>query len=119
MGLKLTLYKNDNCIYADFIDAYWSIENIQYSTTYGYADLYCYPSREAKYKQGEQITEFSYGFGGSIEPAYSPKLYHWALTFSNSEIFPNGIPLDENEQKTAIYNWVKNYTNLPFEDVLE
>ena len=119
MGLKLTLSKNDNCIYADFVDAYWSVENIQYTTAYGYADLYCYPSREAKYKLGEAIKDFSFSFGGSIEPAYTTRLYHWGFTFSIASVFPDGIPLDENEQKTAIYNWVKSYTGLGFEDVME
>ena len=119
MGLKLTLNKNDNCLYADFVDAYWSVENIQYTTTYGYADLYCYPSREAKYKQGEVIKEFTYGIGGATEPTYTPKLYHWAFTFNIASVFPSGIPISEDEQMTAIYNWVKTYTGLAFEDVLE
>lgn len=35
------------------------------------------------------------------------------------DIFPDGIPLDADKQKTAIYNWVKVYTGLPFEDVFE
>lgn len=119
MGLKLTLSKNDNCIYADFIDAYWSVENIQYSTAYGYADLYCYPSREAKYKEGSAVNNLSFTFGGSIEPTFTPRLYHWGFTFNISSVFPSGIPLSEDEQKTAIYNWVKTYTGLQFEDVLE
>lgn len=119
MGLQLTLKKKDNSIYADFEDAYWSIENIQYTTTYGYADLYCYPSREAKYKKGEEIKDFTISVGGGMSPVYEPRLYHWAFTFPIADVFSVGIPLSEDEQKTAIYNWVKAYTGLPFVDVME
>jgi len=37
-----------------------------------------------------------------------------------TNIFPDGsIPAGKDAQYTAIYNWIKEYTELPFEDVLE
>ena len=118
MGLQLTLEKEKNALYYDFIDAYWSIKEIKYTTSDLYGRLICYPTREASHKIGQSVTEYL-SVGGSCLPIIEPKLYCWEFTAHISTIFPSGIPLSENEQKTAIYNWIKSYTRLPFEDVLE
>ena len=119
MGLQLSISKNDNDLYADFENAYWAIEDISYSTAYGYAELYAYASRDAKYKNGEAIKDYSFSFGGAVSPVYNTRIYRWSLTFPLSTVFPDGISLSENEQKTAIYEYVKSYTGLAFTDVLE
>lgn len=36
-------------------------------------------------------------------------LYNWKFMARIRDIFPEGIPLDADKQKTAIYNWVKVY----------
>lgn len=118
MGLKLTLEKEKNYLYHTFTDAYWSIKEIKYTTSDLYGRLLCYPSRDASHKNGQSITEYL-SVGGSCLPIIEPKLYCWEFTAPISTVFPNGIPLSADEQKTAIYNWIKSYTGLPFEDVLE
>lgn len=35
------------------------------------------------------------------------------------DVFPEGIPLDVNSQRSAIYSYIKNTVDLPFEDVFE
>ena len=118
MGLKLTLGKENNFLYHDFIDAYWRIEDISYTTTMIGATLKCYPSREASKMSGTMISP-SLHIGGTSHPVVLPSLYRWDFSFKLSEVFENGIPLDSDTQITAIYNKVKDFTKLPFEDVLE
>ena len=118
MGLQLTLNKESNQLYHTFTDAYWAIKDIGYTTEDVYAKLICYPSREASHKQGEVVSS-SLIVGGSYLPIIDCALYKWEFTAKVSEMFPNGIPLSSNEQKTAIYNWIKSYTQLDFIDVLE
>ena len=43
MGLKLTLSKENNTLCYDFLDAYWHIENIVYTTTQVGGVLKCFP----------------------------------------------------------------------------
>lgn len=118
MGLKLTLEKENNQIYHTFEDAYWAVKEIRYTTEDMYAKLICYPSRESSHMQGEVVSS-SLPVGGPYLPIVDSALYQWEFTAKISEVFPEGIPLSQNEQKTAIYEWVKSYTRLPFEDVLE
>ena len=118
MGLKLTLEKEKNQMYYDFENAYWAIDEINYTTELLYGKLICYPSREARKKQGEKVNS-SLSVGGSYFPTVECLLYEWEFATKISSVFPNGIPLSVDEQKTAIYNWVKTYTGLPFVDVLE
>lgn len=118
MGLKLTLEKEKNHLYHTFEDAYWAIKEIKYTTSKLYGKLICYPSREASHKQGQSV-EGRLSVGGPYFPVIEPRLYCWEFLAPISTVFPNGIPLSEDEQKTAIYNWVKSATGLPFEDVLE
>ena len=95
MGLQMTLEARYNHMATDFIDAYWKITTLTYDTDYAYFYLKAYPSRE------------------------SSVLYQWGGIVSIQTVFPTGIPLDSNQQKSAVYNWIKAYTKLPFTDVFE
>lgn len=121
MGLKLTLLKEHNQLYHDFIDAYWAIEDVMYTTDQVHFKLYAYPSREAKLRNYSTLENPSIGYGGPIGggEVYS-FLYLWNVSMALTNIFPSGsIPAGRDAQYTAIYNWIKEYTGLPFEDVLE
>ena len=119
MGLKLTLAKENNRLYHDFVDAYWSVDGINYSTTTVNFRLHCYPSRDAKYKNLSQMPASTLPVGSASPDIYDTVLYSWETYAMITDIFPSGIPLSEDEQKTAIYEYVKTFTKLPFEDVLE
>ncbi len=118
MGLQLTLEKENNQLYHTFEDAYWAVKEIRYTTEDMYAKLLCYPSRESSHRQGK-IVSSTLPVGGPYLPIVDSALYQWEFTAKIVEVFPEGIPLSENEQKTAIYEWVKVYTGLEFEDILE
>lgn len=118
MGLSLTLSKNNNNFYHDFIDAYWSLKDINYNTTDCTFELLVYPSREAKLNTGKEIQSIGVGnayFGTNVYPY----LYQWTGFAKLTDLFPEGIPVDPNEQKKIIYNYIKQYTGLPFQDVFE
>lgn len=119
MGLKLTLNKENNRLYTDFLDAYWAIDGITYSTQYMAFALICYPSRGAKMQHNVPMPPSTLPIGGVGIEVYGTELYRWQTQLAITDIFPDGIPLGENKQKTTIYNWIKGYTSLPFEDVLE
>lgn len=118
MGLQLTLEKEKNQMYHTFENAYWAIKQIRYTTEDLTARLICYPSREASHQQGTKVAG-SIGVGGSYMPIVDSALYQWEFTAKIATVFPSGIPLSEDDQKTAIYVWIKAYTGLNFEDVLE
>lgn len=118
MALELTLEAKYNHMAIDFIDAYWKITSITYDTEHVYFYLKTFPSREASKKASEFITD-RLVIGGSIYTTFEPQLYSWEGVTHIGDVFPNGIPLDPNEQKTALYNWIKAYTQLPFKDVFE
>ena len=61
----------------------------------------------------------TFGYGEMTQPTYEPSLRVWYGIAKIEEIFPDGIPPGSNAQKTAICNWIKSYTGLPFEDVFE
>lgn len=119
MGLKLTLDIENSYMAVKYVDAYWKLENIRYSTTEVGAELFCYPSRDASKLNLVPMPSPTLPIGAPIKNVYEPKLYRWNLLANIVEIFPDGIPLDEDEQKTAIYKWIKKYTGLPFKDVIE
>ena len=119
MGLKLTLTKENNRLYHDFVDAYWSVDGITYSTKTLNFVLNCYPSREAKYKHNGTMETSTLPIGSASPNVFFTVLYSWETYAMITDIFPDGIPLSEDEQKTAIYEWVKSYTGLGFEDVME
>lgn len=129
MGLKMTLNKENNRLFTDFVDAYWSVDEIRYTTTEMGFVLRCYPSREAKYKN---LVPMEHPFivitlengettsiGGIGNPVFDTELYRWECQLAIAEVFPDGIPVSADDQKTAIYEWVKAYSQFPFEDVFE
>lgn len=119
MGLQLTLSKDDNCLKYEFIDAYWAVMDLSYDTNYCYFRLKAYPSREAKLQELTPLPHPSLPMGTQSQPLVKSELYVWEGIFLISDIFPNGIPLDSDQQKTAVYNFIKNYTELPWADVFE
>lgn len=119
MGLLLPLSKTKNTMYYDFDQAYWAINDLMYSETACGFTLNAYPSREAKLMNNTILDNPTIGFGSSGTNVVDSILYTWNIQVAILEIFPSGIPLNPDEQKTAIYNWIKDFTGLPFEDVLE
>ena len=119
MGLKLTLPYTANSIGADFIDAYWVIQDLRYETQsdglYVVFWLNCYPSREASKLTGQPVEGLP--IGNPMLAVYNGKLYEFLGLVRADELFPEGIPVSLDEQKTVIYNWIKKTTDLPFEDV--
>lgn len=102
----------------DFVDAYWKVTSIKYDTEYVYFYLQAFPSREASQSNGSFI-EDRLSVGGAEFSTFEPRLYRWEGATYIQDVFPEGIPLNPDQQKTAIYNWIKSYTGLPFEDVFE
>ena len=123
MAILMDLPKEDNVLYTDFPNAYWSIENIIFSTSNGVAytqfSFFAYASRESKYK-GMYPVEVTLSWGGPIGLAYMPRLHSWEATFPTLDIFPDGIPVQESDQKDILYGFIKDYLNLSdVIDVLE
>lgn len=116
MGLRYTLTKEQNRMCMD-IAAYWHITNLSYTTDLVNFCLVAYPTRDCAERESLPV-ESRLSFGSPYSPIEC-ELYRWQTSVNIREIFPSGIPLDANEQKTAIYNWVKAYTGLPWEDVYE
>lgn len=119
MGLLMTLQKDKNHMATEFANAYWSITDLGYDIETLHFRLDCVPSREAKLLAGTQIENRTVNGFGICQSVYRPELYSWAPTFSIAEVFPEGIPLGRDAQLTHIYNFIKEYTGLPFEDVFE
>lgn len=123
MALSLTLEAKENVLYKKFDNAYWCVENIAFGSAdnimYVNFELNTYPSRDAKYKNLQPLEPSELPIGGAIGIAYSPLIHTWQATFKVSDVFKSGIPLEESEQKRILYYFVKEYTKLPFEDVLE
>lgn len=131
MGFRMELKKQNNHLYYDFPNAYWSIDALSFSNFIDYDEngvktstptvsfsLRAYPSRESKIKEKEGI-QSTIGFGSSISVAVNPCIYEWKAFFKSEEIFGDSIPLSENGQKEILYEFIKKYTQLPFEDVFE
>lgn len=119
MGLKLTLSKENNCLCTEFKDAYWVVTNISYSLTAVSFYLICYPSREARHLDNTPITTSSLPIGGPPLSVVKTELYRWRGQFAISSIFPHGIPIKPDDQMRILYSFVKAYTGLAFDDVLE
>lgn len=47
------------------------------------------------------------GVGDATPPIYDTQLYHFEGVVEISDVFPKGIPLDVNSQKSAIYSYIK------------
>jgi len=119
MGLLMTLQKDKNHMATEFANAYWSITDLGYDIETLHFRLDCVPSREAKLLAGTQIENRTVNGFGICQSIYRPELYSWSPTFNIAEVFPDGIPLGRDAQLTQIYNFIKSYTGLPFEDVFE
>lgn len=119
MGLQLTLPKTSNYLYHDFVDAYWCIRHITYSTELLAGELQCYPSRESAHSVGRELDLSYINVGGPSFLTSNPMLYSWNFQFRISDVFPTGIPLNANEQKRGIYEKIKSYLDAPFVDVFE
>lgn len=119
MGLQFTLPKECNNLYFDFEDAYWYLSELGYDTENCYFLLVAYPNREARLAQGTLLPRNPLPIGGVSSISVKADIYRWRGIFPTVDIFPNGIPLDANEQKTVVYNFIKAYTGLPYEDVFE
>lgn len=115
----MTLPKDKNHMYTDFIDAYWAVSTLGYDSENVVFALTCYVSREARMLDGTSVEEPSIEGFGSCLPIYRPELYYWHHHCPIADIFPEGIPLDKDEQLKAVYLYIKAYTGLPFEDVFE
>lgn len=130
MGLKLTIPKQDNFLDYEFVDAYWKIDNIMFTNMNGESyvsfSLDAYPSRDASKKMLNSI-EYSnvIPIGGTPRIAYEPRLWHWEACFKTLDVFEDGIPTTEAEQKDVLYLFVKQYVytlsnkTVVFGDVLE
>lgn len=119
MGLRLALEKDKNKMYFDFPDAYWAIENVIFSYDLIDFSLRAFPSRESKLANNQILSDPTIGFGSGSKVVNSI-LYEWHVRIELTDIFPSGaIPAGKDAQYTAIYRWIKAYTDLPFEDVLE
>lgn len=119
MGLRLTLDKTKNHMFTTFKDAYWAIDKVVYTVDLASFSLKAYPSREAKLMEGQVLENPSIGIG-SGDSLVNCCLYQWSVVTNITDIFPDGsIPAGRDAQYTAIYNWIKDYTKIPFDDILE
>ena len=120
MGLQMTLTKEHNKIYYDFQNAYWAITDLVHNTDSVSFLLEAFPTRDSKLKDRSPMEDTGigqgFGTGGSMVRS---SLYEWRGIFEIADIFPNGIPIGRDAQYTAVYNFIKQYTGLPFTDVLE
>ena len=119
MGLSLTLSKENNSLFTEFKDAYWVVTNVSYSLTSVSFNLICYPSREARKCDNSPFAAPDLPVGGAMLSVFKPELYRWRGQFAISQLFPQGIPASPDDQMKTIYSFVKSYTRLPFDDVLE
>ena len=120
MGLQMTLTKDKNKLYHDFQNAYWAITDLVHNTDSVSFLLEAFPSREAKLKDRTPMESSGIGDGfGTGGIMVRSSLFEWRGVFEIQDIFPNGIPIGRNAQYTAEYNFIKEYTELPFTDVLE
>lgn len=119
MGLRFALDKTKNSMYTTFKDAYWAIDEVAYTTDIIKFSLKAYPSREAKLMNGQVLENPTIGIG-SGDNIVNCCLYQWSVVTNITDIFPDGsIPAGKDAQYTAIYNWIKDYTKIPFDDILE
>lgn len=118
MGLKLTLDKTKNRMFYTFEDAYWAITEPHYTSQLIDFSLKAYPNRESKLHDLhiQENPSLNYGSGSN---SVDSELYQWHVIMDVREIFPDYIPVSKESQYTSIYNWIKEYTELPFTDVFE
>ncbi len=114
MGIRKTLDRSQNYLYADFMDAYWSIDDIVFynegSEPMLRFTLHAYPSREAKYMKNSPTNDMTVGVGGTVYGMVAPILYEWAGMFPPADIFGESAPTSVNAQKDVLYGFVKQYS---------
>lgn len=123
MGIQMNLPKNDNALYTDFPYAYWCIEDIAFLNNAGESYtrflFNAYPSRESKQMKNYSL-ERTLSFGGPAAIAYNPLLHTWECSVHTADLFPNGIPITEKDQKDTIYSYVKERLDLQgYTDIFE
>ena len=100
MGLRMTLPKDKNHMYYDFIDAYWAIENVIYSLGMIDFSLRAFPSREAKLMTNDILPDPSIGYGSAQENVNSI-LYEWHVFMELTNIFPDFA--DKNNRSNGCF----------------
>lgn len=123
MAIQMRLGKDDNVLYTEFPTAYWVIENISFHNSNGEGVMKfhfnTYPSREAKMMTNQPFSNV-FPYGGAVGICYQPILHTFEMTIRTAEVFPNGIPITEREQKDELYSLIKAYMNLTdYEDIYE
>ena len=124
MGLKFKLPKESNHLYADFNEAYWSVDNIciypEGNTSLCHFEFSAYASREAKKMNMMDIPTPSILIGSALSSKYNPLLYLATQDVNTEALFPNGVPNTIGEQKNIVYAYLKSQLNgIEFEDVFE
>lgn len=120
MGLQMTLTRDNNSLYCDFTGAYWAIDEVAHDIEKVWFRLVAYPSREAKFANRTLPVNPNLGYGRPVRGMVECELYYMPMNAPVADVFTDGvIPAGRNAQYTAIYNWIKSYTQLPFEDVFE
>lgn len=114
MRLIMTLPADCNSLGCEFADAYWSITEVGYDMENCYFVLDVFPSKDHKYINGATINQTSLKVGGATSTIFNTLLYRQKGPVPIKEIFPTGIPLDPNIQKTTLYNWIKSYAEVSF-----
>ena len=94
------------------MDAYWVVQDLRYETQsdglYVVFWLNCYPSRDSSKLTGQPVEGLT--IGRPMSAIYNGKLYEFLGLVRADVLFPNGIPISMDEQKTAIYDWIKETT---------
>ena len=120
MGLEYTLGAEQNHVGIEFKNAYWVVKDIKFMAGNAVGTLECFPNRELSKLEGQRLTGWeSIPVGGPTYQFHRARLWAWEFMFPLREAFPDGIPIDEDAQKTAIYNWIKANTGIGFRDVFE
>lgn len=122
MGLKYPLTRDQNHMGVDFPEAYWKLEDIQFAKGLVAGTLKAYPSREASLREGLDLPEerwMEIPIGGPRYNHIYSELWAWNFSYPLQDVFPKGIPLDEDVQKKTIYNHIKATTPIKFQDVLD
>ena len=123
MAIQMKLLKENNHMNIDFNNAYWVIENVgikieNESLLYGF-DFNAYANKEScdnsrNFKEVKLLN-----FGTSKELVVNSLLYSYRGIYQASNIFPEGIPNNKDEQLAILYPFIKQELNLTdFIDIL-
>ncbi len=123
MAFSMDLSKDNNSLHHDFLDAYWMVDHLRFENAagenYTLFSLLAFPSRESRLAQRQEVAS-TLDFGGPSGEVVDSVLYRWDAVFKTDLIFPLGIPIQEAEQKDALYPFVIAYLELTdYEPVFE